>query len=259
MSKASKPKKKDPPKRKAKQPKKTHSWRLCAPGNHWVRTHSLRVPPSLKDPDGSITTRHGHCARNPSGKTQLYPDEIRQMAKENFSRVKEKPCPIDLGFRGKHKGNEYDDLIAGWTKYWNDVLKPSTPLDPDIVKALIASESGFDPMILANKKNKNSARGLMQITNDTRKILGDEKGELKDHYLTLTRDDLNDPSLNICAGIRWLFRKAEIASGPLGRRATWEESVFEFKGIRTTKKSNPKKIIKAFYDYLEELKKCGKI
>jgi len=159
MSKASKPKKKDPPKRKPKQPKKTHSWRLCAPGNHWVRTHSLRVPPSLKDPDGSIS----------------------------------------------------------WTKYWNDVLKPSTPLDPDIVKALIASESGFDPTILANKKNKNSARGLMQITNDTRKILGDEKGELKDHYLTLTRDDLNDPSLNICAGIRWLFRKAEIASGLLGR------------------------------------------
>jgi len=43
--------------------------------------------------------------------------------------------------------------------------------EKDFVKALIASESGFDPKILANKKNKNSARGLMQITNQTRKIL----------------------------------------------------------------------------------------
>ncbi|MFM8269078.1 MAG: transglycosylase SLT domain-containing protein, partial [Pseudomonadota bacterium] len=146
----------------------------------------------------------------------------------------------------------------GWTKYWNDVFKPQTPLDPDIVKALIASESGFDPTILANKKNKNSARGLMQITNDTRKILGDEKGELKDHYLTLTREDLNDPSLNICAGIRWLFRKSEIASSLLGRKATWEETVAEFKGTRRTTKSRTAELMDNFNKYLRRLKKCEK-
>jgi|694.fasta_scaffold98426_4 hypothetical protein len=257
MKRVPKAKKQVPSKKKLKPPKKTHAWRLCSVGEHWVRTHNLKVPPSRKDPNGSITTRHGHCAKNPTGKDQLYRDEIQEIASKNFSRLQERPCPDDLGFRGRHKGNEYDGLIAGWTKYWNDVFKPSTPLDPDIVKALVASESGFDPGTLANKKNKNSARGLLQITNDTRKILGDEKGELKDHYLTLTREDLNDPNLNICAGIRWLFRKAEIASNLLGRQATWEEAVFEFKGIRTTKKSNPKKIIKAFYDYLEVLKKCG--
>ena len=251
-------KKKPVPKPKKLKPKKPHSWRLCPIGEHWVQTHPLRIPPSRKHPEGSVTTRHGHCAKNPTGKDQLYPDEIKQMAKENFQKVKEKPCPTDLGFRGKHKGNDFDDLIAGWTKYWNDVFKPSTPLDPDIVKALIASESGFDPNILADKKNKNSARGLMRITNDTRKILGDEKGELKDHYLTLTREDLNDPSLNICAGIRWLFRKSEIATNLLGKQATWEEAVAEFKGTRKTTKSRTAELMDNFNKYLRRLKECEK-
>ncbi len=251
-------KKKPVPKIKKQKPKKPHSWRLCPIGEHWVQTHPLRIPPSRKHPEGSVTTRHGHCAKNPTGKDQLYPDEMNEMARKNFPKVKEKPCPLDLGFRKRHKGNEYDDLIAGWTKYWNDVFKPSTPLVPDMVKALIASESGFDPNILADKKNKNSARGLMQITNDTRQILGDEKGELKDHYLTLTRADLNDPSLNICAGIRWLFRKHEIASSLLGRKATWEEAVAEFKGTRKTTKSRTAELMDNFNKYLLRLKQCKK-
>ncbi len=40
-----------------------HPWRMCPYGEHWVKTH----------PEGSVTTRHEHCARNPSGKDQLYP------------------------------------------------------------------------------------------------------------------------------------------------------------------------------------------
>lgn len=245
-------------KKKLAKVNNTHAWRLCPPGEHWRRTHPLRIPPSKKNPVGSVTTRHGHCVLNPTGKDQLYPDEIQEMAEQNFSKVKEKPCPIDLGFTKKYKGNQYDDLIAGWTKYWNDVFKPEIPLTPNVVKALIASESGFDPKILANKKDKNSARGLMQITNKTRKILGDEKGELKDHYLTLTIEDLNDPSNNICAGIRWLFRKHAIASDFLKKTATWEEAIAEFKGIRTTTKDRAAELIEKFNEYLEALKKCGK-
>ncbi len=243
--------KKENPKRK-----KSHPWRLCSPGEHWVQTHSLKVPTSHKHPEGVTTTRHGHCAKNPTRKDQLYPDEIKEMAKINFPKVKEKPCPIDLGFKGKKKGDQYDDLIAGWTQYWNDVFEPSTPLDPNIIKALIGSESEFDPKVLANKKDINSARGLMQITNKTRKIFGDEKGELKDHYLTLTRDDLNDPNLNICAGVRWLFQKAKIASSLLGREATWEEAVAEFKGVRSTPKTETERIMKKYKNFLGALKKC---
>ena len=136
------------------------------------------------------------------------------------------------------------------------MFKPDSPLDPDVVKALIATESGFNAEILANKKTKNSARGFMQITNDTRKILGDEKGELKDHYLTLTRDELDDPSNSICAGIRWLFRKREVASSLLKRTATWEETIAEFKGTRKATKTRAAKLMEEFNKKLEVLKKC---
>ncbi len=176
-----------------------HPWRACPYGEHWVTVHPLNVPPSKTHPEGALTTRHGHCAHNPSRKDQLYPDEIREIANRHFLNTKNKPCPLSLKFPN---GSKFDDLIAGWTQYWNEVLQPAEPLDPNFVKALIATESGFNPNLLANKKNQKSARGLMQILDATRKILDDGTGEIKDHYITATRSDLNEPSINICAGIR---------------------------------------------------------
>jgi len=190
------------------------------------------------------------------GKDQLYPDEIFEMTARHFSKAIEQPCPLGLGFG--EKGKQYDKLIAGWTKYWNDVFKPQEPLSPNLVKALIATESMFESDILARKRNKNSARGLMQVTNETRKILGNEKDELKDHFLTLTREDLNDPSNNICAGIRWLFQKRAIASDLLKRRASWKEAVAEFKGTRIATKKRAAELMRRFHEKLEILKKCGK-
>ena len=35
-----------------------HPWRLCTPGRHWVREHSLQIPPNKKNPGGSTTIRH---------------------------------------------------------------------------------------------------------------------------------------------------------------------------------------------------------
>lgn len=104
-----------------------HPWRVCPYGEHWVKTHPLDVPPNKKNPEGSITTRHGHCARNPSGKDQLYPEEIREIAAQNFSDLKNMPCQLELKWPGK--AGQYDKLIAGWTQYWNEVLKPDEPLD----------------------------------------------------------------------------------------------------------------------------------
>jgi ribosomal protein S15P/S13E len=152
-------------------------------------------------------------------------------------------------------------LIAGWVQYWNEILKSDQPLDPNLVKALIASESNFYPERLNNKKDSNSARGLMQITNDTRKLLDDGK-ELKDHYVTATKKDLNDPAVNICAGVRWLFRKREIASAVrLKRQATWLEAAEEYKGdleglLNENKKSQ--KDVAPFLKYLQDVKKCQK-
>ena len=236
-----------------------HPWRLCPAGEHWVHTHPLQVPPSKSHPDGYVTTRHGHCARNPSGKDQMYPDEMHEIANERFSTVKGKPCSLELSF-GKN-GSAYDELIAGWVQYWNEVFQPQDLLDPDLFKALVASESSFKPDALANRKNPNSARGLTQITNDTRKILADERGELKDHYINVTREQLNDPNASICAGVRWLFHKRALASGKLGRAATWEEAVAEYKSVRKSppkKEKRNKELMDRFHRRLEAYRKCGK-
>ncbi|MEK6704891.1 MAG: transglycosylase SLT domain-containing protein [Bdellovibrionota bacterium] len=235
--------------------KQIHGWRVCPYGEHWVRTHPMHIPPSKSHPAGYVTTRHAHCARNPSGKDQLYPDEIREIASNHFKNLKNKPCPMTLNFLN---GNKFDDLIAGWTQYWNEVMQPKVPLDPNLVKALIASESSFKAAILANEKNSNSARGLMQITNDTRKILGDEAGELKDHYITATKDDLNNPSVNICAGVRWLIRKQSIASSKLKHNATWIEAVYEYKGLETADKKRRDELWDTFKKLYEAYKQCGK-
>lgn len=257
------------PKRKARpskkrvdaQPKQSlspvHPWRVCPYGEHWVRTHPMHVPPSKAHPEGSVTTRHEHCARNPSGKDQLYPEEIREIAKQNFSSLKNKPCQIDLGY--PDKGNKYDDLIAGWVNYWNDVLKPDVPLDPNLIKALIASESRFEPTILANKKDSNSARGLTQITNETRALLGGYHGDLTDHLITLTIEELNNPNENVCAGVRWLFEKRRLASIHLKKTASWVEAIWEYKGVKRSKTIKESENIKDIFNrFYQELQKCGK-
>lgn len=222
-----------------------------------MRAHSLRVPPSKTHPEGTLTNRSEHCARNPSGKDQLYPEEIREIASQNFSSLKNKPCPRSL-IVGVD-GNKYDDFIAGWVQYWNEILKPDDALDPNLVKALIASESGFNPNSLANKSNSNSARGLRQITNNSRKILGGDHGDLKDHLITVTKAELNDPNINICAGVRWLFEKRHLLSAKLNRPATWIETIWDYKAVKLAKTKQKAGDIKSkFQNFYEELQKCEK-
>ncbi|MBI2606086.1 MAG: transglycosylase SLT domain-containing protein [Deltaproteobacteria bacterium] len=235
--------------------KPVHPWRVCPYGEHQVVTHPLHVPPSKKNPDG-VTTRHWHCAKNPSRKDQLYPGEIEEIANQNFSKLKNKPCPLPLKFGGN--GSNFDDFIAGWTQYWNDIFKPSEPLDPNFVKALIASESSFNPKKIADPQNSNSARGLTQITNKTRKILDNRKGELKDHYITVTKEELNDPNTNICAGIRWLFQKKDLTTSKLGHEASWLETIYNYKGASKAPPERAEEIMRRFNGYYEDYKKCGK-
>jgi soluble lytic murein transglycosylase-like protein len=74
------------------------------------------------------------------------------------------------------------------------VLNPKEPLDPNLVKALIASESSFDPGSGRTRKARNAARGLMQLNSQAVKALGDEKGEIKDHYVVISGNDRYDPT-----------------------------------------------------------------
>ena len=207
--------------------KMVHPWRPCQLGKHWVSTHPYHVRPSKVHPDGSVANQGGHCRANRSKKDQLFADDIQEIARRHFSLLKGPPRADDLGF--KKLGNKFDELIRGWTQYWNEVLHPKVPLDPDLVKALIASESGFDIHASNHLKGDQLAQGLMQVTNGSVKLLSERSTELKDHFVNLSREDMEDPNLAICAGIRWLFRKKQIADSRAGDSVSWREAVLKYK------------------------------
>lgn len=83
--------------------------------------------------------------------------------------------------------------------------------------------------------------------------------DIKDHLITMTKEELNDPNVNICSGIRWLFEKRRFASGHLNRTASWVETIWEYKGVRKAKtKKDAEKIKNIFNKFYEELQKCDK-
>ncbi len=208
-------------------------WRLCPPGHHWRSDHKQQT---YSRKDGTTVREHdvaGSCCQNPSKKDQIYSEELREIAKKYFSNLEGSPAANDLGFKN---GNTYDVYIRGWTQFWNDVFRPKVKLDPNLVKALIATESGFNPN---PKVTSSKARGLMQVKDDTRVILGNPKGELKDHLVHVDQKNITDPNLNVAAGVRWLFQKQRLASGKLGRDASWEETISEYKSYLGKMRKDP--------------------
>jgi hypothetical protein len=96
----------------------------------------------------------------------------------------------------------------------------------------------------------------MQVTNATIGYLKDEDGELSDHLINIDQEDIFDPNLNIAAGVRWLFQKRRLASAKLGRQATWEEAVAEYKAYLRRKKNWKEATgIERFFGALKELEK----
>jgi len=227
--------------------KKAHPWRFCGEGRH--------------------------CAENPGHvKDMLSVDEIHAIADEYFSDLPGQPIAGILTKRAGDKTTDqpfknpdkYDNLIRGWVHYWNDVLKPMHPMEPNIVKALMASESGFNETsynYFIHKGKKVPVRGLLQITEETWRILNDHKGELHDHYVDLIEQDLFDPSVNICAGVRWLFQKHNLLSKLRMQRAkkdptkpyqepTWQETIIYYKGYSSDKEKGFQ-IFQEFYNQLQ--------
>lgn len=238
------------PKNQKKAKERSHPWRPCPGGEHWVREHPRKSSKSKK-----ITIVDGHCRINRSKKDQIYKDELDYISEKYFSNLQELPTNDNLGH--KWLGNRYDNLIAGWTQYWNEILQPDSPLDPNLVKALISTESSFIKTtdIFAGKR-AGKARGLMQVTDWALTIMSDENGELKDHLINLSQKDMYNPNSSIAAGIRWLHRKKEIASAKLKRKATWLEAAADYKSYLEDWKKDPKhkqmnKLIKLY----ERLKK----
>ena len=150
----------------------------------------------------------------------------------------------DWGFRVQQDWNRF---IFGWTKYWNEVLRPNDSLDPNLVKALIASESSFvNQSVRRINGGKDRVRGLMQMTDSSVKVLRDGRGEIKDHYINIDLDDLMEPEISICGGIRWLFHKRKLAESKEGAEVSWDRVVEYYKGLAKRPKSERDRVMESF-------------
>lgn len=227
-------------------------WRICPIGEHWVRRHPKHLT------SGKVTDHDGHCRKNLSKKDLLSGDEMDLIAtKEIFLNPKVKVSSKDLGLGlSLKKQNQYDDLISGWTAYWNDVFQLKNPLHPNHVKALIATESTFNQKAMATKNPKiiGPARGLMQLTERTTRWAKDHKvREYRNQYIDLEYEDLWDPNRNIAFGVRHLFRKRETAKWVLKREPTWFEVLMDYKGKLRSKTTETKEVKEKLQKIFETL------
>ncbi len=213
-----------------------------------VREHPLTVPVSEKNPTGK-TIRDRHIRRLPG--TDLDRGQILEVF-EKYPR-KGLTYPSSQKLLDKYKNSdEFDDLIAVWIDYFSKKFGAKQPLDPDSVKALIASESGFreDP------KGNIIAIGITQITKKTLKILLDPKGEAKEFiFRKIRQKDLKNPEIAIPLAVRWLYRKQETARSKLGREPSREETILEYKGWLKGNSALREKGLKNYREHYEALKK----
>jgi hypothetical protein len=214
-----------------------------------VRTHPRRIPVSPKNPAGGVTIvdRHPRRLHGPA----LSAEGIRSITSTYDRKGLVYPASGDLDYKD---GSKYDALIAIWVDYFNGkfgVTPPNAPLDPDVIKALIASESEF------KKSPRNpKAFGITQITPSTLKALLDPEGETKEFtFKGIRQKDLKDPEIAIPMGVRWIFRKKRLAEGKLGRSPTPEEIILEYKGLLKSKSDYQEQALDNFRKNYARLKK----
>jgi Transglycosylase SLT domain len=210
-----------------------------------VKEHARKVSVSIKNPKGlTIVDKH---SRHIDGK---FLDQ--EMIENIFKKYEKKgivyPASGKIEFPNADK---FDELIAVWCDYFNRKLTLKPQIDPNMVKALVATESGFNPLA----KNK-IAQGLTQITKDTLEIIQDPGGEAKDFaFKGIKRKDLNDPNISMALGIRWLAQKQKLAFSKLKRAPTSDEVVMMYKGVLKDKSTRADKIMNDYRYFYEKLKK----
>lgn len=210
-----------------------------------VREHLRKVPVSKKNPNGkTLVDKH---LRHIDGKfldKKLIDEIFLNYKKENIAY----PSKKKLIFPDADK---YDDLIAVWVDYFNNYFMLKEKMEPDMLKALMASESNFDP----NAKNE-TALGITQITKSTLKILQNLGGEAKDFvFKDISQKDLKDPSISIAMAARWLVQKRKLAAALLKRPPTSDETIMVYKGILGDKSTKANNIMKKYREYYGRLKK----
>lgn len=226
-----------------------HKWRMCEYKKSPVKDYVRHTHPSKKHPDGCDVIVHtSDCRANPSNRDELSYAEIQRITDYHFHGLSGIKSGVPAFLKRFAHGDDFDQYILGWTEYWNEVLarlyikSEFEILDPNLAKALIASESSFQPK--SEVHDKNNARGLMQITKQTREVVNNVKAiELVDYYLKATADQLFDPSANICIGIRWLFHKKYLLKYKEGnkRPITWDDAIANYKDAWEKKKEDQDK------------------
>jgi hypothetical protein len=68
--------------------------------------------------------------------------------------------------------------------------------------------------------------------------------------VNLSDEDMVDPNLSICAGIRWLFRKKQLAESASKGMVSWRDVVAAYKSV----KPGDKKLMPRFDGYFNRLK-----
>ncbi|MBP5296620.1 MAG: lytic transglycosylase domain-containing protein [Bacteriovoracaceae bacterium] len=117
--------------------------------------------------------------------------------------------------------DRYDYEIAFWTKYWNQVFKTNPPLEPNLVKALIASESSFNVDSKAGSTGVG-AMGLTQIMPETRFYLAGKCAWPKIPYLEAPCN--NPPYRDISSNkARITLERHDLTINPIYRTEEWDK------------------------------------
>lgn len=166
---------------------------------------------------------------------------------ENAKKIKKELEKFVDSYKGKKENGEkgkqedysyldvYDESIGKWVNYFNTQLKPLTPIDSNLVKAMIAVESGgtrnkpdnknafkYDPMQIANKgdfaleilANRSEGTHLIITPEIAERFKGkkktpratDEKGRRFWDYSNTNMD----VEASIAGGVGWLCHKAAV-------------------------------------------------
>ncbi len=210
-----------------------------------VRTHPRKVRPTNKNPQG-VTIVDRHLRRLPG--TYLDEKEIYKIVNGYSLKKIKYPSKNKLKYENEYA---YDQLIAIWADYFTKLFNLDRIIDLNMIKALIASESSFEP-----SADNGIAYGLAQITKQTLKIIQDPNGEVKDFIFTdIRQKDLKNPDIAIPMAVRWLAHKQRMAERRLKQKVTSEEIILEYKGLTKSKTDYAATALKNYRKYYAILNK----
>ncbi len=167
---------------------------------------------------GTVTWVDAHISKNPKKMQAGYlPENLLYLywsLNKKYSTLPDIP-----GYRGR---NEFDAVVQFWIEYWKEqkLIFPED-LDPLMVKAMIAVESGFNQ----NAKNKKgSAGGLLQILDSAIRTLWgvpNRNGwaDVTKERIHILYGDKFDPVINIAVATRLLAYKYSKIKPPFSKNA----------------------------------------